>query len=144
MGLGTLPSPRRAGAGSLCSAPRQCSFTLSFVTAPFAAAEDDVLACPGVPQKHHGPTHPPGTTTATLCPALCTLVTQAMATGSDCPLGIRFHGFCDFTCQGPGWRQQPPVRCKRRNMCVCVCVSKRGQYCGKAHPSFCHFLTPQE
>lgn len=83
-GFGDTAIPRRAGAGSLCSIPRQSSCTLSFVTAPLAAAEDDVLACPSVPQTvYHSPTHSPGTITATLCPALCTLVTQAMGTGSS-------------------------------------------------------------
>lgn len=126
VGMGTLPSPRRAGAGSLCSAP-DSPLDCPLSQPPWQ--QHRMMSLPAqVCQRNTTAPHIPQVPPEPHCPALCTLVTHAMGTDSDCPLGIRFRGLCDFTCQWPGWRQQPPVRHKRRNVCVCVCVSKRGQY----------------
>lgn len=91
---------------------------------------------PHVPRYHHS-------STVTLCPAVCTLVAQAMGTGSGYPLQIRCWGRCDFTCKWwLGWRQLPPVRYKRRcfachkggRVRVCVHVNKSGQHRQQSTP----------
>lgn len=134
VGLGRLLSPRRTGAGSPLLCPRTvllhsvlCHSHLGnsrgWMSLTSQACQRNPTA-PHIPRYHHS-------STATLPPAVCTLVAQAVAI--PCKSGA---GDTDFTCKWwLGWRQLPPVRYKRccfachkgGRVRVCVHVNKSGQ-----------------
>lgn len=144
MTLGRLPSPQRAGAGSPLLCPRTVLSHCVLCHSPCGSSGGQCPRC------HHG-------STVMLCPAVCT---QA-AWWPERPPGMCQKGHGQWLSPGNHMLGDPVVshassglaghRCllsdtkgitlHATNEKECMCVNKS---CSKGHPSFGHFLVPQE